>query len=291
MKVSVIIVTWNSSAHIGACLRSIQTHTKDLDYEVIVVDNDSRDGTADLIEKDFGWVTLIRNNTNDGFGRANNRGAKEASGDVLFFLNDDTQLTSNAIKTMLEHLTPDIGVLGCHLTFKDGSHQDSVRRDPRVSDQLVILTKMHNFFPRLIERYLAKDIDYTKEQDVEQLMGACMMMRRDVFDGADGFDPRFFIWFEEVDLIKRIRESGKRIVYTPAANIIHLKGESFGKVRSVKKQRMFGKSQRQYFAKHHGILAAALLTTIQPLGLLLSAVVQLFATLGGNIKKLKHGQS
>lgn len=291
MKVSVIIVTWNSSAHIAPCLASIKEKTTGIDYEVIVVDNASTDGTADLIEKDFPWVHLISNTTNDGFGRANNLGAREATGELLFFLNDDTVLTENSIQIMSEKMSDSIGVLGCHLTFTDGSHQDSVRRDPQFKDQFVILTKLHNFFPRMIEHYLATETDYTKEQDVEQLMGACMMMRRSEFKKHNGFDPRFFIWFEEVDLIKRIRESGKRIVYTPATQLIHLKGQSFGKVISVKKQRMFQKSQRQYFFKHHGILKTAALISVHPLGLLLSCMVQTFDKLGGDSKKLKHGQS
>lgn len=291
MKVSVIIVTWNSSAHIEACLQSIREQTTEIDYEVIVVDNASSDGTADVVSEQFDWVTLVRNAENVGFGRANNAGAEKATGDVLFFLNDDTQLTENSIRQMAEKLTSEIGVLGCHLIFADGSHQDSVRRDPQVSDQFIILTKMHNFFPTLIRRYLAQGTDYTKEQDVEQLMGACMMMSRETFNKEGGFDSRFFIWFEEVDLIKRIREREKRIVYTPATQIIHLKGESFGKVRSVKKQRMFQRSQRQYFMKHHGLLKTLPLVLAQPVGLFLSLVAEIIARLGGNIKKLKHGQS
>jgi hypothetical protein len=291
MKVSVIIVTWNSSAHIGACLQSIKEQTRGIEYEVIVTDNDSKDGTADLIEKEFPWVKLVRNATNDGFGRANNAGAEIATGDVFFFLNDDTQLTENSIQIMLEHMPDTAGALGCHLTFRDGSHQDSVRRDPLLADQAVILTKMHNFFPQLIDRYLAQDMDYEHDQRVDQLMGACMMIRREVFERAGGFDKQFFIWFEEVDLLKRIRESGNPIYYTQKTSIIHLKGESFGKVRSLKKQMLFQRSQRQYFQKHHGMLKTAALVALHPIGLLLSLLVEGVTLLGGNIKKFKHGQS
>lgn len=296
MDISVVIVSWNVREHLKTALKSIKEHTEGLEYEVIVVDNASHDGSAQMVEEEFPWVKLIASNTNLGFGKANNRGAELATGDVIFILNDDVVFTENSLKKVHEKVMneKDIGVLGYHLTNPDGSHQDSVRRYPKLLDQLIILTKLHNFFPNLapVKRYLAQDIDYTQEQDVEQLMGACMIMRREVYEKASGFDERFFVWFEEVDLEKRIKEEqGLRVVYSPLTEMIHVKGASFGQVMSVKLQRMFNKSMRQYFWKHEGVLKTLLISAAQPVSIVLSFIVHAMKKRGVQVKKMKHGQN
>lgn len=296
MDISVIIVTMNQKQFLKDCLQSIHEKTKGVDYEVIVSDNGSVDGSNEMVKKDFPWVTLIENKKNLGFGTANNVGAKKASGDVLFFLNDDTQLTENSLKKVYTKVMnePSIGCLGFHLLFPDGSHQESVRRYPQLSDQAILLTKMHNFFPNLgpIQRYLAQDFDYTKEQDVDQVMGACMIMRKEVFERANGFDEAFFVWFEEVDLQKRIHENqGLRIVYSPFTEMIHVKGATFGKFLSYRAQRLFNDSMRKYFFKHHGIVKTILLILLQPLSIILALLVQTIKKLGVNTRKFKHGQN
>lgn len=296
MQVSIITVSTNSKEHIRHCLTSIREKTSGVEYEVIVVDNASTDGTPEMVKKEFPWVTLVQNPRNLGFGTANNRGAAVATGEVLCFYNDDTIQTQNTVKAVYEKMHSDssIGVLGFHITFTDGRHQDSVRRYPTWRDQAVILTKLHNFFPRLpsIQRYLAQDMDYTKEQDVEQLMGACMVIRADVFNRIGGFDENFFVWFEEVDLEKRIKEQlGLRVVYWPGVEMIHVKGATFGKVLSLQGQRWFNDSMRQYFRKHHGTVQTLLLASLQPLSILLAACVQVARSRGVNVKQLKHGQN
>lgn len=294
MDISVILVSWNVRDHVRNCLQSILDQTKDIDYEVIVVDNDSHDGTVEMIREEFPWVKVIASDTNLGFGKANNRGAEIATGDIVFVLNDDTILTENSLKIVYDKVMQEqeIGVLGYHLTNPDGSHQDSVRRYPQLLDQVLILLKLHNFFPRIapIRRYFAQDFDYTKEQDVDQVMGACMVMRKEVFDKAGGFDERFFVWFEEVDLQKRIlEEQGLRIVYSPITEMIHVKGASFSQLMSLNSQKLFNRSMRQYFAKHNGLLRTAVLMAVQPLSLLLAWVVQALKARGANIRKLKQG--
>lgn len=295
MDISVVIVTTNSAQHIGNCLRSIAEHTSGVKYEVIVADNGSTDGTVECIKNDYPWVTLVENGANLGFGTANNRGAAKATGDLLFILNDDTILTENSLKKVVEKMRSDssIGVLGYHLTNPDGSHQDSVRRYPFFWDQFIILTKLHNLFPHLrpIKRYLAQDIDYGREQEVDQVMGACMVMPRTVFEHANGFDERFFVWFEEVDLQKRIKEQQDlRIVYSPVTEMIHVKGATFGRILSLTNQRRFNKSMRQYFFKHYGFFPTCFLVAAQPWSLALAWVVQILKKIGVGIDKYKYAQ-
>ncbi|OGY85932.1 MAG: hypothetical protein A2233_00350 [Candidatus Kerfeldbacteria bacterium RIFOXYA2_FULL_38_24] len=296
MNISVIIVSWNAKEHLRRCLNSIKQHTKQLSYEVIVVDNSSQDDSAHMVAQEFPEVKLVASKVNLGFGKANNRGAELATGEVLFFCNDDIVLQENSLALAYEKLTQDksLGVLGFHLLFPDKTHQDSVRRFPNLKDQLIILTKLHNFFPNLtaIKKYLAQGFDYQKEQEVEQLMGACLFIRQDVFKKAQGFDEHFFCWFEEIDLEKRIKEQQKlRLVYSPASALIHVKGVSFNQIMSVKLQRILNQSMRYYFLKHHGLLAAVLITILQPLSIILSLLVQGLKKLGTDVKKMKHGQN
>lgn len=296
MQISVITVSTNSKEHIRNCLTSLKRQVSDVEFEVIVVDNASTDGTPEMVKTQFPWVKLVENQRNLGFGTANNRGAAVATGEVLCFYNDDTIQTQDTLTAVYNKMMtdPTIGVLGFHLTFPDGSHQDSVRRYPTWRDQAVILTKLHNFFPgfKSIKRYLAQDMDYTHEQEVEQLMGACMVIRADVFKKVGGFDEEFFVWFEEIDLEQRIHEElGLRVVYSPLAEMIHVKGATFGKVMSVQGQEWFNDSMRHYFWKHHGFLQTAFLTALQPLSLLLAVIVQRVKSRGVDVKKLKHGQN
>lgn len=295
MDISVVIVTTNSIAHIGNCLESILKHSAGLIYEVIVSDNGSTDGTPEYIESNFPWVKLVKNGKNLGFGTANNRGAALASGEFIFILNDDTVLTENSLQKVVEKMRSDrsIGVLGYHLVNPDGSHQDSIRRYPYFWDQWIILTKLHNLFPNLrpLRRYLAQDIDYSKEQEVDQVMGACMVMPRSVFEKADGFDERFFVWFEEVDLQKRVKDGqGLRIVYSPLTEMIHVKGATFGRILSLTNQRRFNRSMRQYFFKHYGLFPTVFLVVLQPWSLFLALVIQTLKKIGLRIDKYKYAQ-
>lgn len=295
MQISVITVSTNSKEHIRNCLLSLKEKTVDVDYEVIVVDNASTDGTPEMVKAEFPWVKLVENSRNLGFGTANNRGAAIATGGILCFYNDDTIQTQNTLKAVYEKMTTDnsIGTLGFHLTFPDGSHQDSVRAYPRLSDQMLILLKLHHFFTkaRVLRRYLCSDMDYTREQEVDQVMGACMVIPRVVFERVGGFDEQFFVWFEEVDLQKRIHdELGLRIVYSPFAEMIHVKGATFGKALSLTNQRRFNRSLWQYMRKHNGVFAATVITVLQPVSIFLAWGVQMVRSHQGSVLRKKNNQ-
>ncbi len=280
MDASIISVSWNVKDHLRSWLQSIEKHTTGLEYEVIVVDNDSKDGSSEMVDAEFPYVSLIASTVNLGFGKANNRGVEMATGEVVLIMNDDMVLHDNAVKALVDRVQSDrsIGVLGCHLINSDGSHQDSVRRFPQLLDQLIILLKLHHVFPRAnpMKRYLARDFDYSKEQDVDQVMGAVMVMRQEVYQQVGGFDEDFFVWFEEVDLCRRVQEQlGLRVVYTPDVEIEHAKGASFSQVMSATNQRRFNKSMRTYFRKHHP-LSFVVIALVQPISLLLAWFVGLF---------------
>lgn len=280
MDCSVIIVSWNAREYLRRCLQSIRIHTSDILYEVIVIDNGSHDGTPEMVRTEFPWVQLLPNSVNTGFARANNRGAEIATGKNFCFLNDDTELQENSLQMLVHRVQedPSIGVLGCHLLYGDGRHQDSVRRFPTIADQWRILLKLHHLFPKssAIKKYLACDMDYQKEQDVEQVMGACMVMRRDVFFAEQGFDERFFLWFEEVDLQYRIWQKQKlRIVYTPITSIIHHCSVSFAQQLPLWKQSVLIKSMRTYFRLHGRLRDRGWCTILYPVSMFLAGLYEI----------------
>lgn len=260
MDISIIIVSWNTRELLKKCLASIYANTQGASFEIFVVDNGSRDGTVEMARREFTNVTVIANEANRGFADANNQGIKRALGRYILLLNPDTELKSDALSRMAEWMDtkPSCGIAGCHLLNADLSHQNSVRRFPGVSDQTIILLKLHHLFPRIppIQSYLADDFDYEKESPVDQVMGAFFMIRREVIKKIGTLDERnFFNWFEEVDFCRRAREAGYEIWYTPVAEIIHHYGQSFKQVMQFAKQRMWNRSLRRYFRKHHSVIA------------------------------------
>ena len=278
VDLSIIIVSWNVRDHLDNCLRSIFEHTTGIGLEVFVVDNDSHDGSADMVESKYPQATLIRNAENRGFGAANNQAVHQATGRYILYLNDDTYIESNIFKQLVDKFDvadPTVGMIGCELRNPDGSNQPSVRAFPTVFDQTMISLKLHILFPFLVRRYMQTSFNYHKEQTVDQVMGAFMMQPRSVVDEVGMFDEDFFTWFEEVDLQHRLRKAGYSVLYTPDVHCTHVKGASFSQWRRPKAQRMFNKSMRTYFKKNHSWLAHAWISAIQPLSIALAYVVQI----------------
>lgn len=253
IDVSLIIVAWNSEAWLRRCLRSVFAKTSELAVEVIVVDNASSDRSVQVAMNEFTGVNIVQNMANLGFAAAVNQGLAVASGRYVCLLNPDTEVTDHAIDRMVEAMDRDasIGVLGAHMLNEDGTTQASVRRFPTGLDQTLILSKLHLLFPdaAALGKYLHRGFDYRKTQDVDQVMGACFMIRREVIDQVGLFDETFFIWFEEVDYCRRVAQVGLEVWYCADAEIIHHGGQSFGQANTFKKQWLFFRSALQYVMK------------------------------------------
>lgn len=278
MQLSIIIVSWNVKTLLRRCLESIYRHTTDLTFEVFVVDNASVDGSADMVAQHFPAVKLIRNFDNKGFGAANNQALRRATGEQILFLNDDAEISGSIFKTLydkMQSLPKTVGLIGCQLRNLDGSVQPSIRSFPTVWDQSVILLKLHHLWPSLIKRYLCSAFDYSREQTVDQVMGAFMWTRADLMKQIRGFDEGYFVWFEEVDMQKTLRNLGYTILYTPVVSCLHVKGQSFKQVRKPKAQVMFNRSMRYYFRKHHSVAAWLWIMALQPLSVIFAYVASL----------------
>ncbi|MFA5047652.1 MAG: glycosyltransferase family 2 protein [Patescibacteria group bacterium] len=254
MKLSIIIVSWNVRELLIKCLNSIYHNNKTSDLEVFVVDNDSQDDTAKLVAKQFPQVKLLAQKANLGFAKANNLAIKSAQGDYILLLNPDTETFPDTLAKSLDFMAshPDCGVLGCQMLYADKKLQPSVRRFPKPWPTLLMLLKLPKIFPRLksVDNYLATDFDYAKEQTVDQVMGAFMLIPKKVIDKIGLLDENFFIWFEEVDFCRRVWSGGYKVYYSPAIKIIHHGGQSFSQQKTVTKQRRFFKSAFIYFKKY-----------------------------------------
>jgi GT2 family glycosyltransferase len=280
MDLSIVIVTWQSEKEIGPCLRSILACADGLKIEAVVVDNASTDGTRNAIEKLVAGglgsdvqIKTIWNDKNKGFAAATNQGMEISKGGHVLLLNPDTELVAGALSSTLNYLRahPDVGIAGCKLLNFDGSLQPSVRRFPTWKDQAVILLKMHNFFPRLVAKYMAADTDYEREQEVDQVRGAFFLLNREFISKIGMLDDRnFFNWFEEVDYCRRAKNSGFKVMYLPFALCRHAGGASFGQELSFKKQRWLTASMKQYFRKHGTLADRFVVSVLTPVSLALA---------------------
>jgi hypothetical protein len=223
-------------------------------FEEFVVDNASTDGTADLIAEKHPHVKLIRNQKNFGFGVPNNTAAKLSSGEFLLFLNPDMRVEAGSLDKMVNwmHTHSDVGLASCRLVDENGilNADAQPRRFPGVFDQLAVILKLPHVFPSILDYYMFKCFDADKEQEVDSVRGSFMMMRRDVFEKLGwAFDPRYFIWFEDVDTCREVKRLGYKVMHTPVISCVDYIGQSFNQRTTLWKQKYFTKSMLQYFQK------------------------------------------
>jgi GT2 family glycosyltransferase len=252
---SIIIISFNTRETTLKCLRSVYAHLDGVAVEVIVVDNASADGSADAIAAQFPQVVMIRNPDNAGFGAANNLAMQQAKGENLLLLNSDAFLTPGALPAMLAalHEKPNIGLVGPRLLNADGSLQRSCYRFP---SPLVAWLEALWISAVAPAKSIFGDLrtwPHDEPYQPEWVIGACMMVRRQVYETVGGFDPGFFMYAEETDWQKRIRAAGWEIAFTPAAAVTHLGGAS-GADDKPKINNYFFSSGDYYYRKHHGVL-------------------------------------
>ncbi len=288
MDVSIVIVSWNSEDWLRKCLASIFKQTSEITFEVIVIDNASSDQSVKVAMNEFANVKVIENTLNKGWATGVNQGIEVSQGKYICVLNPDTQFVDRTLEQLVAFLEeyPRVGVVGPHLINTDESTQRSIRRRPRLRDQLRIILKLHLLFPdsKAMQSYLWRDFNYQSTQEVEQIMGACMLVRKEVFEQVGIFDETFFLWFDEVDFCRRVYErSSYKIYYNAHSHLIHAGGDSFDKLRSMKKQRIYLKSLRYYFKKHKHWWSYLVISFFTPLSIVL-------AWFGGLFKKSSKGK-
>jgi GT2 family glycosyltransferase len=255
-EVSVIIVNWNTSALLRDCLRSVMAQTRAA-HEIIVIDNASTDGSAAMARAEFPDTVLIANTANLGFAGANNQGLALAKGRNVLLLNPDTVVLDRGIDKMLDWLAahPDVGCVGCQVLEGPGLIQRTGFADPTPVNQMIVelgLMRLARWLPRFGRPWYL-DWDRTTQRDVDVVSGMFMLVPRLVLDQVGPLDDAFFVYAEEADWCRRIRQAGWRCVFAPVAQIVHLDGGS--KSTAQIKSRMHVQMQKShliYARKHHG---------------------------------------
>jgi GT2 family glycosyltransferase len=255
MNVSIIVVNYNTRDSLKRCLRSIDAFVPARDFEVIVVDNASNDGSSLMLKRLFPRIRLVENTTNEGFSRAVNRGIANSSGDLFLFLNPDVILTPGCVDALAEFLDkhPDAGICGPKLLNPDGSVQLSCRSFPTPFNVFFGRKSIWNkLFPqnRISRGFLLADLDYDEIQEVDWLAGACMMAKKNVVDSVGLFDERYFLFVEDTDFCYRVRKIGFKVYFVPQAVATHERGASM-RYFFVLSTYNHNLSMYRYFLKHY----------------------------------------
>ncbi len=282
--ISVIIVTYNSAAHIARCLESLAP----TDAELIVVDNASRDDTVDAVRK-FSRVKLIQPGANLGFAGGCNLGARQSNGEVLLFLNPDTSLRSSLapMERALQE-NPNCVAAGAQLVDASGLPQRGflVRRFPSTTAVVFEMLLINRLLPNnpVNRRYRYWDMDPTQPANVDQPAGAALMVKRRDFEAVGGFDERFYpLWFEDVDLCLRLKRAGGMIAYIPDVVIEHQGGHSLASVDFSEKQVYWYRNLIYYVGKNLGWRASCLVRAALLCGLGLRITAELTGLVIGPI--------
>jgi GT2 family glycosyltransferase len=259
-EISVIIVAWNCRKVLSDCLNSILLQIKPEVSEIIVVDNASSDGTADMVRTNFPSVKLIESNSNIGFAQGNNLGLEAATGEYVFLINPDVVVSDNTFAKMLNYLrsNPEIGMLGPKIVGPDGAVQRSCMRTPTLWNQLCralaldTLTKKS----RLFGGYLMNDFQHDELREVDIINGCFWLVRRSALQQVGGMDPRFWMYADDLDWCRRYTEAGWRVVFFPEAEAIHLGGVSSDNAPIFCYVQM-QQADLQYWRKYHGVFSYA----------------------------------
>lgn len=259
-RLSILIINWNTLEVTRNCLLSVREHLGSCDAEIILVDNDSADGSADMVAAEFPEVQLIRNDENVGFAAANNQAMEVAKGEYFLLLNSDTLVLDDVLQQSVEYLdaNPEVGVMGCRVLNHDRTLQVSCSRYPSFLNLTLMTTGLDRLSkPRWFQRYRYPLRSAHEEQGVDTISGCYLMIRRETVEQVGMLDDGFFFFGEETDWCRRVKRSGWGIRYAPVGEIIHLGGASAKKLdgrRDILLTAGFVRLHR----KHAGMFGAAM---------------------------------
>jgi hypothetical protein len=258
IDLSIIIVNHNSSEYVKACIRSIREKTSTIRFETVVVDNASFDGCGERLASEYPDIIFVQSQSNLGFGGANNLGARHSKAQVLLFLNPDTELKNRSLNLLFDRFNKleQPGVVGCRLLNRDGSLQSScVQAFPTIVNQLVGAELLRRLFPKAkVWGTAALYADEGDSSEVEAISGACMMMKREVYDLVGGFSPEYFMYGEDLDLCYKVQRAGYRNYFIGDAVIVHYGGGSTKQSLNNFFSVMMRESVFRFLIKFHGRL-------------------------------------
>jgi hypothetical protein len=260
---SIIVVSFNTRELLRECLESVVRESSNLSVEILVVDNNSWDGSAQMVADEFPQIRLLRSEINLGFGSANNLALTHARGRYFVLLNSDAFFQLNALELAIRHMdeTPECGLAGGRLIGRDGSWQPSARSFHTIIDDLIVKTGLANKFPKskFFGHFDRTWADPHQAAKVDWVPGAFSIIRPAAVEKTGLFDPAFFLYYEEVDLCRRIKQAGYTIWYWPDIVVVHIGGESSRQLttleissRSSQVEMWRMRSTLLYYRKYHG---------------------------------------
>jgi GT2 family glycosyltransferase len=251
VKLSIVIVNWNTRELLAQCLESIYDPLSRKDIEVFVIDNASSDGSSEMVKEWFPQVRLIENEQNVGFARANNQAIHSCESRYILLLNSDTIVKPHAFHELVSFMDthPDVGACGARLLNPDGSLQYSCSPAPSLVGEFKRLFHLPGVRPD--GYYLMQEWDQNLARQVDVILGACLMLRSEVLDQVGMLDEDYFMYSEEVDLCHRIKVAGWGLYWVPQAQVVHLGGQSTRQVSEAMFLRLY-QAKLIYFRKQHG---------------------------------------
>jgi GT2 family glycosyltransferase len=261
--ISLILVSFNTRDVLRESLESVQRETGNLRIEIFVVDNNSHDGSVEMVETEFPHVHVLRSQVNLGFGAANNVALEIAQGRYIVLLNSDAFLCPESLQLSVDHMdrNPEVGLAGGRLVGRDFSLQPSARMFPSILSDFLVLTGLAHKFPksRFFGQFDRTWADPMQPAEVDWVPGAFSIIRAEALQKVGFFDPEFFLYSEEVDLCRRIQNAGYKILYWPDIVVIHIGGESSRQIKTLEMSsagaqlvRWRMRSTLLYYRKHHG---------------------------------------
>jgi hypothetical protein len=266
VHLSVVILSWNTCAILRACLAALERDVPLARREIIVVDNDSSDGSAQMVARDFPSAQLLCNPRNELYAAANNQGARLAKGRYLCLLNSDTEVRMGALEHLSRFLEehPDYAAIAPKLVNPDGTVQRACRRFPTLFEPLLESTSLGKFPPgSWLSRWLSMDeFDHLHSRDVAQPPGACLLLRTAEYLEMGGLDPDLSLFFNDVDLCLALHRKGRRIRYCAEVEVMHHQGASTRVHSSRHRNLLWIQNRAAYYRKNHGRLAEGWLQAV-----------------------------
>jgi GT2 family glycosyltransferase len=270
--VSIIIVNWNTREYLADCLQSLSPASSSVACEIIVVDNASADGSVEMCASRFPHVKVIENTENIGFGRANNHGVAMSSAAFCWLLNSDTIINSGCIEATHAAMTadPSIAVVGCRLLNKDGSVQLSCMRFPTLWRLVLQESLLYRLFPSS-QRLFVEPPFVSERIHCDWVFGAAMLVRKSAFEAIGGFDPRIWMYGEEMELCYRLKRAGGIILFEPGGSVMHY-GEGSWRGDAARPILLRQRGLVHFYRQHHSALLANLAWIVLTLGTILRSL-------------------
>lgn len=282
MQLSVIILNYNVRYFLELCVLSVQNAIENIDAEVIVVDNNSLDDSCTMIKQRFPGVKLIENKENSGFPKGNNIGVSQAKGEYICILNPDTVVAEDTFTKVLAFAKnqTNLGIVGCKLIDGKGNFlPESKRGTPTPFVAFTKITGLYEIFPKTFGKYYAQHLTENETGQVEILVGAFMVMKRDVYNEMGGFDENCFMYSDDIDLSYMALKKGKSNYYFHETTVIHYKGESTIKDGAYMKR--FQEAMNFFYKKHFRV--SFLFSVFMKIGIVLFSLVKMMQ---GKAKKM-----